>query len=67
MWGGGVGVWGGWGCWGHFLCDAMQHLLLVLTKIRCTRLTVHKPKSRYHALGIIAELLNRRTYREGWG
>ena len=34
-------VWGGgWGCWGHLLCDAMQHLLLVLPKIRCTRLTV---------------------------
>ena len=49
---------GGGGCWGHLLCDAMQHLLLVLPKIRCTRLTVHKPKSRYHALGIIAELLN---------
>ena len=47
------------------LCDAMQHLLLVLPEVSCTRLTVHKPKSRYHALSIIAELLG--TYIEGWG
>ena len=44
----------GWGEGGRgekdLLCDAMQHLLLVLPKVSCTRLTVDKPKSRYHAL-----------------